>query len=349
MKKKLHWHVISHNDSIKDAMVFLNKAPIKTLLVLNKKKLVATLSDGDIRRGLISGKKLDAKVIEICNFDFKYVNNVNDKYKIKNIFQKFNLPLIPVIDQQSRIKDIIYKDIKNSNNLHKDNFIFILAGGEGTRLLPLTKNIPKPILKVGKSSIIEIIFNFFKNYGYNNFIISLNYKKEEFKNYLSKNTSVNYKFIEEKKQLGTAGSLSLLKNIKKPFFIINGDIICNTNYSSLMEFHKSNKAKLTIVTRRIEKKSQYGVLEINKDKLVKNIKEKPVEYEFINAGIYVAEPSILKLLEFGQKIDMPDLIQMLIKKRMKVISYEIYDYWRDIGTIENLSEVRSAISQMIKK
>ena len=293
-------------------------------------------------------EKIDSKVSEICNYDFKYVNDINDKSKIQNIFQKFDLPFIPVISPKYKILNIIYKDNEKLANSYKDNFIFILAGGEGTRLLPLTKNLPKPILKVGKLSIIEIIFNFFRNCGYNNFIISLNYKKNEFKKYLAKNSSIKYKIIEEKEQLGTAGSLSLLKNIKKPFFIINGDIICNTNYSSLMEFHKLNKAKLTIVTRRIEKKSQYGVLEINKNKIVKNIIEKPVDYDFINAGIYVAEPSILKFLKYGKKIDMPDLIRILIKKKMKVISYEIYDYWRDIGTIENLNEVRSAISHMIK-
>ena len=348
MKKKLDWQIISPNDSIRNAMVLLNKTPIKTLLVLNKNKLVATLSDGDIRRGIIKGKKIESHISEICNYSFKFVNDINDKSKIQDLFQKFDLPLIPVIDQKNKILDIIYKDSVSLNNLYKDNFIFILAGGEGTRLMPLTKSIPKPILKVGKLSIIEIIFNFFKNCGYNNFIVSLNYKKNEFKKYLSKTSSIKYSVIEEKDQLGTAGSLSLLKNIKEPFFIINGDIICNTNYSSLMEFHKSNNAKLTIVTRRIEKKSQYGVLKINNNNIVKNITEKPVDYDFINAGIYVADPSILKLLKYGQKIDMPDFIRILIKNKLKVISYEIYDYWRDIGTIENLNEVRSAISHMIK-
>ena len=153
----------------------------------------------------------------------------------------------------------------------------------------------------------------------------------------------------KKKKLGTAGSLSLIKNVNSPFFIINGDIICNTNYSSLMEYHIKSKAHLTIVTRRIEKKSQYGVLEISKNKYVKNILEKPVEYDFINAGIYVADPLILGLLHRNQKIDMPDLIKIIIQNKMKVIAYEIYDYWRDIGTIENLNEVKSAISYMVNK
>ncbi len=348
MKKINQIELIDINDSIRLSMIALNKIPIKTLLVKKKNKIVGTLSDGDIRRGLVDGKTLNSLVGEICNYKFKYVNSVNDKSRINKLFKKFDLPLIPILDKNSKIIDIVYKNSENSKNLNKENYIFILAGGEGTRLLPLTKKLPKPILKVGKFSIIEIIFNFFKNSGYKNFIISLNYQKNEFKKYLSKTKSYNYQIIEEKKKLGTAGSLSLLKNIKKPFFIINGDIICNTNYSSIMEFHKSNNAKLTIVTRRIEKKSQYGVLEIKKNKIVKNIIEKPVDYEFINAGIYVADPSILKLLNYGQKIDMPDLIRILIEKKMKVISYEIYDYWRDIGTIENLNEVRSAISHMIK-
>ena len=160
MNKKLHLHVISPKDSIKDAMIFLNKAPIKTLLVLYKGKLVATLSDGDIRRGIISGKKIESKISEICNYNFKYVNNINNKSEIKDLFKKFNLPLIPIVNHQAKLIDIIYKGTENFNNLYKDNLIFILAGGEGTRLLPLTKKLPKPILKVGKLSIIEIIFNF---------------------------------------------------------------------------------------------------------------------------------------------------------------------------------------------
>ena len=348
MKKKEVMEYINLNNSIKNAMLSLNKIPIKTLLVIKNNKLVATLSDGDIRRGLVGGKNINSQVSEICNYDYKYVNNIEDKVKIEKLFKKFDLPFIPVVDKNFKILDIIYQDSRDYKNTFMKNVIFILAGGEGKRLLPLTKKLPKPIIKVGKLSIIEIIFSFFKSSGYNNFLISLNYKKDEFKKYLSKLKDTNYQFIEEKKKLGTAGSLSLIRNIKKPFFIINGDIICNTNYSSLMEFHTKNKAKLTIVTRRIEKKSQYGVLDINKNKIVRNISEKPVQYDFINAGIYVADPTILKLLRRNQKIDMPDLIEILIKNKMKVVAYEIYDYWRDIGTIENLNEVRSAISHMIK-
>ncbi len=348
MKKKAQMEYINFNDSIKNAMLSLNKIPIKTLLVLKNNKLVATLSDGDIRRGLVGGKTINSQVSEICNYDYKYVSNIDDKTKIEKLFKKFDLPFVPVVDKNFKILDIIYQGSRDYKNIFMENLIFILAGGEGKRLLPLTKTLPKPIIKVGKLSIIEIIFSFFKSSGYNNFLISLNYKKDEFKKYLSKSKDTNYQFIEEKKKLGTAGSLSLIRNIKKPFFIINGDIICNTNYSSIMEFHIKNKAKLTIATRRIEKKSQYGVLNINKNKIVRNISEKPVEYDFINAGIYVADPAILKVLRHNQKIDMPDLIKILIKNKMKVVAYEIYDYWRDIGTIENLNEVRSAISHMIK-
>ncbi len=348
MSKKKFMQFINFDSSIKEAMMSLNKIPIKTLLVVKNDKLVATLSDGDIRRGLVKGKTIESKVSEICNYDYKFVNTIKDKENVNKIFHKFNLPFIPVINKNFKIIDIIYKDSITNKNLNSKNYVFILAGGEGKRLLPLTKNTPKPILKVGKLSIIEIIFKFFSNYGYNNYIISLNYKKKEFKKYLSKFNSINYQIIEENKKLGTAGSLSFLKRLEYDFFIINGDIICNTDYTSLMNFHQSHKAQLTVVTRRIERKSQYGVLEINNRKVVKNIIEKPVSYEFINAGIYVASPSILKLLNYNEELDMPELIKMLIKKKMKVISYEIYDYWRDIGTIENLNEVRTAISHMIK-
>ena len=347
MKRFNNWQTISHNKTIKEAMTYLNEIPLKTLLVVKNKKLIATITDGDIRRGLLNGYSLNSKITEIGNYNFKYVNNLDEKKRINNLFEEFKLSFIPVIDNKFQILDIVFNKFNTTKTKTNNHKVFILAGGEGKRLKPLTNNIPKPILKVGKSSIIEIIFNFFKNSGYSNFIISLNYKKKEFKKFLSKISDLNYEIVEEKNKLGTAGSLSLISNIKHPFFIINGDIICNTDYSQLMKFHIKNKAKLTIVTKRIEKSSQYGVLKIDQKNLIKDISEKPIEYEFINAGIYVADPIILKQVPKSQKLDMPELIKKLIKKRYKILAYEMYDYWRDIGTKENLSEVRNAISHML--
>ena len=347
MNRFNNWQTISHNKTIKEAMTYLNEIPLKTLLVVKNKKLIATITDGDIRRGLLKGHSLNSKITEIGNYNFKYVNNLDETKRINNLFEEFKLSFIPVIDSKFQILDIVFNKlstIKTKNNNHK---VFILAGGEGKRLKPLTNDIPKPILKVGKSSIIEIIFNFFKNSGYFSFIVSLNYKKKEFKKFLSKISDLNYEIVEETNKLGTAGSLSLIRNIKHPFFIINGDIICNTDYSQLMKFHIKNKAKLTIVTKRIEKSSQYGVLKIGQKNLIKDILEKPIEYEFINAGIYVADPIILKHIPKNQRLDMPELIKKLIKKRYKILAYEMYDYWRDIGTLENLTEVRNAISHML--
>ncbi len=346
--KKNNWQTINFNQSIREAMLYLNKIPIKTLLVLKNNKLIATLSDGDIRRGIQNGKELDSQISEVCNYNFKYIKSTNKKHNINKLFQSYNVPLIPILNNNKKIVEVISEDSLKEKKINKENFVFILAGGEGKRLSPLTKDLPKPILKVGKLSIIELIFSFFRSSGFNNFVISINYKKTQFKNFLRNLPNISYQTIEEKRKLGTAGSLGFLKNVKKPFFIINGDIICNTNYENLMNFHIKNKAKLTIVTRRVEKKSQFGVIELKKNNLVKNITEKPTKYDFINTGIYVADPIILKHIKKNIKLDMPDLIRLLIKKRLKVLSYEIYDYWRDIGTLENLNEVRSAISHMIK-
>lgn len=347
MKIFNNWQTIEHNSSVKDAMRLLNKLPIKTLLIIKNKKLIATITDGDIRRGLLKGFSLESKITDICNFDYKYVKNKKDKDLIKEIFEKYKLSFLPVINDKKNVIDIVFGDnIKNVFDLNTK--VFILCGGEGKRLRPLTDKLPKPILKIGNLSIIEIIFKFFKDNGFSNFIISLNYKKKEFKNFLSKIPNLTYELIEEKIKLGTAGPLGLIKSIDNPFFIINGDIICNINYSELLKYHKKNKAKLTVVTRRIERVSQYGVLDIDSKNIIKNITEKPVKYEFINAGIYVADPIVLKSVPKNKKLDMPDLIKILIQKKIKVMSYETYDYWRDIGTFENLNEVRSAISHMIK-
>ena len=182
MKKIKQIEFVNSNDSIKKAMVLLNKIPVKTLLVLNNNKLIGTLSDGDIRRGLVKGKNIDSNVSKICNLNFKYVHSISDKSKINRIFNSYNVPLIPVIDKNKKIIEIIYQNENYNKIFFKNNLVFILAGGEGKRLLPLTKKVPKPILKIGKISIIEIIFSYFKNSGYNNFLISLNYKKMSLKN-----------------------------------------------------------------------------------------------------------------------------------------------------------------------
>ena len=265
-----------------------------------------------------------------------FYKNINNDYPYKNYFT-LNIFCIPVIDKS---KKILFYIVKNDHVIEKfDNSIFLMAGGKGLRLYPLTKFIPKPLLKIDNIPIIERIIENFKKQGFYNFKISINYLGSKIKNYLKKrkNLNVKIKFISEKKFLGTAGSLSLvnINEFKFPLILTNSDLISNINYKRLLNFHIKNKSDLTICVRNQIFEMPYGEIYLEGKKVLKII-EKPISNSIINAGVYVLSKKILKLTKTNKHLMMNELINISIKNNCKILSFPIYENWIDVGNKDQL-------------
>ncbi len=336
------------NSNIRQAIKILNRHGTKTIIVLDRyKKLAGTLSDGDIRRSIIKGFNLESSINNIYNKNpiFIYENKI-DKKKIRKIFLKKKIHLIPVINKKKKLIKILHfedvLDFENFNHENKKNFkklgVIIMAGGKGIRMQPYTKIFPKPLLPMGEDTIIDLIVSKFVRYKINNFYITTNYKHQiinsHFKKYKSK---INYKLVKENKALGTAGSLSYLKNFKEDlFFVSNCDVIIDVNYNDILNFHTNNKNDFTIVASKKSIKFPYGVCLINGNKKFKGFKEKPSYHFLLNIGLYLINRKELLLLKKNQKIDMDEFIQKLKNKKRKIGIYEIdHNKWQDLGNWES--------------
>lgn len=335
--------------SIKETLKLLDNGAKGIILVVNEqKKLLGTITDGDIRRAILKGISLEEKIEEIMHKNPKKVEQGASRDEIKDILIKNAIKELPIVDTNNIIIDMItINDILLPQG--KENPVIIMAGGLGTRLKDLTKEIPKPMLRIGNEPILQHIVNNFKKYGFNKMFISVNYKAEIIENYFQDGYAYGTKiqYIKESKRLGTAGSIKLVENfIDKPFFVINGDIFTNLNLENMMGFHISNNFDITVGIRKHSFQIPYGVIKTNKSYITK-VEEKPTIEYLINAGIYCLKSEIISLIPKDEYFEITDLINICIKNGLKVGCYEIKDYWMDIGRIEDYNKVNDDIFDLI--
>ena len=346
-ENKLNGILCSPDMTIKEAMVALSNIRGQLLIVVGKnRKLLGVLADGDIRRALLKNTPFTTSISKIMSREPKKLLVSNKKAAAKKM-KEFSIKQIPVVDEKGRVQDIILWNDVIDREIELDklnNSVFIMAGGRGTRLNPLTKILPKPLIPIGDKPIIEIIMDKCKKHGFYNFIISLNYKSAMIKHYFAENEyDASIEFREEDKPLGTAGSLCLVKNqIREPLIVTNCDVITDIDYRNLLMFHKEKDFKITMVGVVKQFTVPYGVLKTNNGHLLK-ITEKP-EYDFlVNAGVYVIDPEILTLLNDNYCIDMPELLIMTKEKGYSVGVYPFSGEWIDVGQWE---DYKNAVSHM---
>lgn len=319
-------------NKIVDALKKLNKTAEKVLFVTdNNGKLLGTLSDGDIRRFILSKGEIDGTVEECYNKKPTYVieNNYTDEL-IKKLMLEKHLEIIPIVNLNREIIDYLtWTEVFGSKKIIENQLlnipVVIMAGGRGKRLEPFTKIIPKPLIPIGKKTMIEYVIESFLNYGIKKFFITINYKGDLIESYfktLKKDFDV--KFIREKNFLGTAGSLFYLKNkINTNFIVSNCDIILNVNYYKVYKFHLENNSLLTSITSIKHVKIPYGVVEIEKKGKIHNIIEKP-EYTFqINTGVYILNNAVFDYIKEEKYLDMPSLFSELLKNKEKIFAFPI--------------------------
>ena len=339
--------------TISKALDTLKKEGKRCLVVLDKnKKLLGTLTDGDLRVAILNGIDLKKTIEGLYNkkpktIDFSQVKNFS---LIKKIFTKYSIDLIPVLNKKKVCGIIYWSEFFKNEETEKNIFdVVIMAGGKGTRLLPFTKVLPKPLIPINNKPIIDHILESFQNVNIKNFWLSLNFKSKILKTYLNSSSKrKNVKFLTEKNPLGTIGSLSLLptENISENFIVSNCDILINTNINELFEHHKTQKAYLTIVVVKKTFKIPYGSCNINHNGILKKIEEKVENNYFVNTGFYVFNKKTINLINKNSKLDFNDLVTMLKKKNKKIVCFPIEEKnWSDFG---NWSQYNEETSKLFK-
>ena len=303
-------------------------------MVLNAdQSLYGTVTDGDIRRGILRGLSVDDSVEEIVNTSPVTASSDSTDEAIQRLMTDKDHRYIPVVDCNGLVERIA-----SLNNYlissPKENLVFLMAGGFGKRLRPFTDEIPKPLLNVGNKPMLENILETFIRHGFSNFVISLHYKAKMIRDHFGDGSKWNVKiqYTEEKKPLGTAGAVGLLPELPtEPVIIMNGDILTKVNFESLLEFHKLHKSNATMCIREHQLKVPYGTVEVDSNKVTKLV-EKPNFSFFANAGIYILNPAVVSLIEKGLTKDMPDLLNQLLADGKKVTAFPIHEYWMDMGS-----------------
>ena len=326
---------INQNASIKEALEVIDKGAIKVAVVLSDDGLLlGMLSDGDIRRALLKGMSLDDSITSIIN-KHPVVANINDtKERILELANEKKLHQIPIISNGKLIGIQDIREFLAPKN--KPNKVILMVGGLGTRLRPLTNDVPKPMLDVGNKPILHTIVENFAKYGYTDIIMCVNYKSEIIKEYFGNGDKfgVKIEYVLESKRMGTAGALSLLKERPKDdFFVMNGDLLTNVNFEYLHEYHKDSNALASICIRKYEMQVPYGVVNVRANK-VTSIEEKPTQSFFVSAGIYMFSPIVLDFIPKGVFYDMPTLFGELLKQGFAVYPFFIREYWLDIGKMD---------------
>jgi dTDP-glucose pyrophosphorylase len=353
MKNGFQGLMVNQGINILEAMKIMDESSRKILFVINdSQKLIGTITDGDIRRWILKGGDLSKEIVDTYN---KTPLTFNDDYKIsevKKVMVERGIQSIPIINKKGQIKEIlfweeVFAEKFMENNVKVDIPVVIMAGGRGARLDPFTRILPKPLIPVGDKPILEIIIDNFQKYSVDNFYITLNYKGEMIKSYFD-NTKKDYdmNYIWEMKPLGTAGGLKLLPEFEsEDFFLSNCDVIINSEYDSILEFHKKNDFDITIVASMQSFKVPYGVLAINNGGSLMDIKEKP-EYSFlVNTGMYAMKTSVIKEIPENTVFDMTDLISKLKEKEYKIGVYPISQRsWLDIGQWEEYNDTVKKLS-----
>ena len=342
---------IAPETTIRAALEVIDRSKRQIALVVDDEgRLVASLTDGDVRRGLLRGVALDAPVSEVMHTSPTTVRQGAPDAATRRLIAERKLHHVPVLDAAGRLVDLaLVEDLFGVRP--NPARIVLMAGGLGTRLRPLTETVPKPMLEVGGKPLLEQIIAGFAEQGFWRITVSVNYRKEMVQDYFGDGSAlgVEIDYLEEDKRMGTAGALSLLpERPEGPFVVMNGDLLVSLRFDQLLDFHRRLHATGTMVVREYAHQVPYGVVRHEGD-LMTGIEEKPVARYFVNGGIYVLSPEALDHVPEGEPLDMPDLLTALNGAQKRVAVFPLRDYWRDIGRMDDLEAARSEFGTVFRE
>lgn len=340
-------YIIQHQDSIKDALVSLNQitSDTQSLLVVDEnQKLVGTLTDGDIRRGLISGIELTDPVSAIMHKDFKYILESEFDVARLKVFRDKRVLFIPILDAERHIVDVI--NLKKYKS-HLPIDAVLMAGGKGERLRPLTEKTPKPLLKVGEKCIIDHNVDRLMAYGINHVNVTVNYLGEQLEeHYAEPKNGVQVRTFREPKFLGTIGSIKFVDTFyNDTILVMNSDLFTNIDYEDFFLHFKAHNAEMSVAAVPYDVSIPYGILELE-GRNIKGLLEKPKYNYYVNAGIYLIQKSVLPEIPENEFFNATDLIEKLIVKGKSVIRYPLDGTWIDIGQYSELEKAKNLVKHM---
>ena len=334
--------ILAESVTIIDTLIAIDRGGCKTAFITdNGQKLLASVSDGDIRRALIRGEELSARVAEFANYKPVYVNQGYDAAAVRKRLRDTSLNAVPVVDGLGVVIDVL--KISDLVSGPAKTPVVVMAGGLGKRLGRLCDEVPKPMLRIAGEPILQHIISNLTRLGFVNIFISVNHKSDVIEGFFGDGTNFgcNIEYIRESKQLGTAGCIRLLEGrIDTDFLVVNGDILTRANLMNMLNYHKDGKFDMTIGTVDYVVQMDYGVLEIH-DGVIRSLKEKPVINYKVNGGVYCLNPRLIAQIPQNEYFEMTQLLDLPIKAG----GYEINDYWIDIG---RLSQYKSAERDFLK-
>jgi dTDP-glucose pyrophosphorylase/predicted transcriptional regulator len=334
---------------LEEAVSILDKGALRIALVVDADgELKGTLTDGDIRRALLRHVPMDSPVKDVMCSTPHVAGDAWSKEKILAVMEDLELLQIPVVDESNHVVGLeTLHGLMERRTVR--NPVFLMAGGFGTRLRPLTNECPKPLLKVGDKPILELILESLVKAGFYRFFISTHYLPEMIREHFGDGSQwgVSIEYVHEDEPLGTGGALGLLpkESIDLPMLMMNGDLLTTVNYRGLLDFHVEHGSVATMCVREYEHQIPYGVVETD-GTYIQSMEEKPIQKCFINAGIYVVSPELLQAVTPGARIDMPTLLEQQMAADRKVSMFPVHEYWLDIGKMDDFRRAQEEVDRL---
>lgn len=338
--------LLNVNDTIRDAMRAIDSAALRIAVVCDAHyNLLGTITDGDIRRGLLADCDMNDSVKRVMNRNPLTSKDTDTREQRLKLMDQHDLLAIPIIDEKNHVVGLetLHQAMQPKK---RDNPVFIMAGGFGTRLRPLTDHCPKPMLRVGEKPMLEHLVDQFIAFGFHDFYISTHYMPEQIREHFGdgEKWDVSIQYVHEDEPLGTGGALGLLpKNLPNlPLIMMNGDVLTKVDFTKLLERHEQKNFDATMCVRELEHQISFGVVE-SEDSLITAMVEKPVYRYRINTGIYVLSPECVAEVKADTRVDLPTLLEQRMQQQKRVGIYTSYDYWLDIGRMADYQKAQKDI------
>lgn len=348
---KLDQLIVSPESCLRDVLVCIDQGAQGIALVLDSdRRLIATITDGDLRRAILAGTDLGLTVKDFVATPHRVSRSPltakqgTSDAELLHLMTTSTLRQIPLVDDDGRVVSLaLLSELVKEYELPLR--AVVMAGGFGTRLRPLTDELPKPMLPVGDRPLLELIVEQLRGAGIRQVNVTTHYKGEMIADHFKdgQDFGVDIRYVNEDRPLGTAGALSLLEDSDEPLLVMNGDILTRVDFRAMHDFHREQGAELTVAVREYEFNVPYGVIESN-GVMVTGISEKPVLRHFVNAGIYLLNPSVIATIPNGERFDIPDMINRLIAEGRSVVCFPVREYWLDIGKADHYNQALADVA-----
>lgn len=352
----INWkeNIVQSSATVQETIEVIDRSAVKIVLVVDSAgRLEGTVTDGDIRRGILRKVDFSDSVAQIMKQSPTVATISDSKEEIFKKMQQLQHRYMPLLDGDGHVIGLEALEELIAEDKLYDNWVVLMAGGLGQRLRPLTDNVPKPLLRLGSKPLLETIINNFRQNGFRKFFLSVNYRGEMVEEYFGDGSKwgIEIQYLREDKKMGTAGSLSLLpEKPTKPVVVMNGDLLTKVDFRHLIDFHSRSEALGTMCVREYDFQVPFGVVQLKRESstdenIISSIDEKPNQQFFINAGIYVLDPKAIELVPQDNPFDMTSLFQKIIESGQRSVAFPVREYWLDIGQLDDFQRAQTEYPQ----